>query len=166
MKRNHKERKDRLKVHKVNPCYPCAIFFVCFVKILCALCGKAKRNHKERKGRLKVHKVNPCKTCSIRVFRVRFREFLAYLTSPCRCATSLSFHKERDVLATPKQGEVKFVLYVEKKPQRTRREKVNLCNSSLLTSHYSLRSVCSFFVHMKNKSPIQSRATQETTTSC
>ena len=28
------------------------------------------------------------------------------VTSPCRCATSLSFRKERDVLATPKQGEV------------------------------------------------------------
>jgi hypothetical protein len=28
------------------------------------------------------------------------------VTSPCRCATSLSLRKERDVLATPKQGEV------------------------------------------------------------
>jgi len=27
-------------------------------------------------------------------------------TSPCRSATSLSFNKERDVSATPKQGEV------------------------------------------------------------
>jgi hypothetical protein len=29
------------------------------------------------------------------------------VTSPCRSATSLSFRKERDVSATPKQGEVK-----------------------------------------------------------
>jgi uncharacterized protein with PIN domain len=43
---------------------------------------RAQRTHKVRKGEL-------------------------YLTSPCRCATSLSFRKERDVLATPKQGEVK-----------------------------------------------------------
>ena len=31
----------------------------------------------------------------------------ANITSPCRGATSLSFRKERDVLAKPKQGEVK-----------------------------------------------------------
>jgi len=30
------------------------------------------------------------------------------VTSPCRSATSLSFCKERDVLAKPKQGEVKI----------------------------------------------------------
>jgi hypothetical protein len=29
------------------------------------------------------------------------------VTSPCRSATSLSFRKEREVLAKPKQGEVK-----------------------------------------------------------
>ncbi len=30
------------------------------------------------------------------------------MTSPCRCATSLSLAKERDVLAKPKQGEVRL----------------------------------------------------------
>jgi len=49
----------------------------------------------------------PRLSISIRVFRVPFVK-----TSPCRCATSLSFRKERDVLAMPKQGEVNFAHFV------------------------------------------------------
>jgi hypothetical protein len=53
---------------------------------LCAFCGKKKETTKNAQS----SQSNP------------------FLTSPCRFATSLSFRKERDVLAKAKQGEVSF----------------------------------------------------------
>jgi hypothetical protein len=127
---------------------------------LCALCEnnfvrfvvKAKRNHEGHEGKRKVRKANPCKLRSICVFRVRLKKGtqmrriqrintettfnFVCLTSPCRCATSLSFHKERDVLATPKQGEVSSLCALclkSKKPRRARRQAQSSQSQSVQT---------------------------------
>jgi len=44
------------------------------------------------------------------------RVWNSLFTSPCRYATSLSLRKERDVLATPKQGEVESTLFLQSVP--------------------------------------------------
>jgi len=74
---------EPIRATPLNPYYPCAILLCALCEKLCVLCGK---KHEEHEGIHEVRKGNLC------------------LTSPCRCATSLSFCKERDVLAKAKTG--------------------------------------------------------------